>query len=104
MPDKNKQRPTVQNFTRPVNVDEPLVNVPPQVAVEPTGWIAVVATEYLSVRSAPNQTAEVLLILTRGKTYMVEASGRPWLKIKHPKLIDRIGYVSCTILKDQPEK
>jgi hypothetical protein len=65
-------------------------------------WRDVVAIDYMTVRSAPNPTADVLIILTRGHAYSVEASGKPWLKIKHPKLGDRIGYVSSSILNDQP--
>jgi hypothetical protein len=102
MTEKNKQRPQFQQF-KAADVDNPLALYQDTI-VPVDNWKEVVAVEYLSVRTAPNGTAEVLLYLTRGRKYMVEVSGKPWLKVKHPKLGERIGYVSATILNDQPEK
>jgi hypothetical protein len=103
MSEKKQPRTTFQ--FKPVDVDAPVNSTPSPVATDAaSSWKEVVATDYLSVRTAPNPTAEVLLYLTRGRKYMVESSGKPWLKVKHPKLGDRIGYVSATILKDQPVK
>jgi hypothetical protein len=105
MTDKNAKRRTNFQQFKPIDVDAPIQTAPSRdMADTQSIWKEVVAMEYMSVRTAPNPTAEVLLYLTRGRTYMVELSGKPWLKVKHPKLGDQIGYVSCTILNDQPVK
>lgn len=67
-------------------------------------WIVVIPLEYFAIRSAPTVSAPVLLYATRGKPLSVEKSGKPWLKVKHPKLADRIGYISATVLDGQPKK
>jgi len=94
MTDKNKRQFQKEPKVVDENAPAPIVPV----------WQEVVAQEFLAVRTAPSVTADVLVYLTRNKKYMVEISGKPWLKIKHNALGDRIGYVSATILKDQPVK
>jgi len=101
---KQQQRPPFQKFN-PVDVDRSQSPGLGKVSADAEpGWKEVIAVEYLSVRSAPTMAGEVLLYLTRGRKYLVELSGKTWLKIKHPKLGERIGYVSASILKDQPVK
>lgn len=92
----------------PVVVPEPTLGTPveqlDQPKTKPETWASVIPLEYFTVRETPTLTGKPLLILTRGKAVEVVKSGKPWLKVRHPKLGDKIGYVSATILENQPRK